>query len=268
MIRATHISRPANALLDLLFPPACGACGAALPARDDSASAASDSIPGLCAECAETLPWLEPPFCGACAEPLPGGQEHLQLCSLCRQNAPAFDFAVCACWNRDPIRSLIHHLKYTPRGRRMDIVEPLAHILQRALAEERLAALAHDPARCLVVPVPLSSLRFRERGFNQAQALAVELSRIQGFPCGNILQRHRHTGTQTHLSRQDRTQNPRNAFSLKSPANPHPSPRGKICLLVDDILTTGSTLSACARELRKSGADQVIALAVGRTAHR
>jgi ComF family protein len=270
MIRGTMISRPASALLDLLFPPACAACGCALPreegSKSDGADIALDAVPGLCADCTATLPWLDPPFCAACAEPLPSGQQHLQLCAVCLQQAPTFDFAVSACWNREPIRRLVHHLKYTARGRRLDIVIPLAHILQRTVADDRLQGVVRDRGNCLVVPVPLSGLRYRERGFNQAQALAEEFSRIQGLMPADILRRHRHTGTQTHLTREDRAENLRNAFSLKSRCQD--TPEGKTCLLIDDILTTGSTLSACARVLKSAGAARVIALAVGRTAHR
>ena len=112
----------------------------------------------------------------------------------------------------------------------------------------------------MLVPVPLHLLRQRERGFNQSEIIAREIGKLAGLPVENLLRRVRATTTQTHFDRRARMRNLRGALAL----------RQNVCvkplniLLVDDVLTTGSTLDECARVLLEAGYPQPSALAVAR----
>ena len=112
----------------------------------------------------------------------------------------------------------------------------------------------------LIVPVPLHPARLRERGFNQAHILATMLGHKIGVPIFPVLRRIRYTTTQTAFDRIDRIENLRGAFRLRKSIDM----RGLQVLLVDDILTTGSTLSECARVLREAGALSVYAVTAAR----
>ena len=112
----------------------------------------------------------------------------------------------------------------------------------------------------LIVPVPLHPTKQRERGFNQAAVLAQALSKRTSLPVGKALRRVRYTKTQTAFDRAERMQNLRHAFCLR----PRADVQGLRVLLVDDVLTTGSTLSECARVLKKAGASSVYAATAAR----
>jgi ComF family protein len=111
-----------------------------------------------------------------------------------------------------------------------------------------------------LVPVPLHPTRLRERGFNQADALAETLSKRTRLPVLRCIQRRRYTSTQTQFDRVERMQNLRNAFALRKSNDV----RGKHLVLLDDVLTTGSTLHECALVLRAAGAESVRAITVAR----
>ena len=128
--------------------------------------------------------------------------------------------------------------------------------LAESLADPRLTGRRFD----FVVPVPLHSARKRERGFNQAELLALSLRRLTGLPVVNALQRTRYTTTQTQFDRNERMENLRGAFRLRRGSNV----QDLRMLLVDDVLTTGSTLSECAKVLKKAGAISVHAATAAR----
>jgi ComF family protein len=151
------------------------------------------------------------------------------------------------------IRELIHRVKY---NREIWIMKILGRILLQGLADSRLSGQEFDA----IVPVPLHSKRLREREFNQAALLAGQLSCATGTPMREVLVRSRYTGTQTALDRAERRQNLRNAFSLRKNANV----TDQNLLLIDDVLTTGSTLDACAAVLLEQGAESVRALTLAR----
>ena len=128
--------------------------------------------------------------------------------------------------------------------------------MERGLGDQRLAGCAFD---CLI-PVPLHPRRQREREFNQAAVLAQALSKRVDVPIHEALLRRRYTTTQTALDRKGRRQNLRDAFVLRK----NVSVTDQDILLVDDVLTTGSTLDACAEVLLDAGASSVRALTVAR----
>jgi ComF family protein len=124
------------------------------------------------------------------------------------------------------------------------------------LEDERVRDLSFD----VIVPVPLHAARQRERGFNQAQLLAELLSARTSIPTKPLLERIRYTTTQTALDRAERIENLHNAFRLRKKADV----QALRVLLVDDVLTTGATLSECARVLKRAGALSVYAAIVAR----
>ena len=225
----------------LFFPAHCAHCGVALRGEED-----------FCAECAKGLERLSPPMCNTCSQPFQGRIEDFE-CPNCAGADFSFEMAVCVVRSRGVVRELLHRLKY---GREIWIARVLGGLLREGLSDARLAGRTIDA----LVPVPLHAVRMREREFNQAALIAGHLSRHAGIPVSDVLKRVRATGTQTRLDRRHRMQNLRNAFTLVKNADV----KDKSLLLVDDVLTTGSTLDACASVLLEHGAASVCALTVAR----
>lgn len=151
------------------------------------------------------------------------------------------------------MRDLIHRFKYSGE---IWLGGLLGDFLRQGLRDARLKGMEFDA----VVPVPLHPLRRREREFNQAEVLGRELASAQKWEFCEALERIRYTITQTHFDRRRRMRNLRDAFRMR----PHATVEGKSLLLVDDVLTTGSTLDECARVLVGAGARTVHALTVAR----
>jgi ComF family protein len=175
------------------------------------------------------------------------------LCGGCRLHAPTFDYARAAARYEDVVREALHAFKF--QGRRA-LAAPLGDLVREAV-EGLLPAGLPD----LLVPVPLHPRRERERGFNQASLLAHWLGRPWRRPVReDVLVRSVATSSQTELDAPARRANVRNAFRVRR-AEPI---AGRHVVLVDDILTTGATLSECARCLRAGGAATVGVLTVAR----
>jgi ComF family protein len=174
-------------------------------------------------------------------------------CPNCEDRPPAFDCVVSSFQAKGALRELIHRFKY---GRQFHLRRVLTDFLVDAMQDVRIQASPPD----YLVPVPLHPTRFRERGFNQADALAETLSKRTQLPILRCLERRRYTTTQTRYDRQERMQNLRNAFSLRKSSDV----RKKHLVLLDDVLTTGSTLHECALVLRAAGAESVRAVTVAR----
>lgn len=223
-------------ILDFLYPPRCAACAAFV-----------DRHGHLCADCWSGLRLLAPPLCRACGLPLPQGAGPDPLCAACTARAPAFARARAACAYADVARRLVLAFKH---GERTELAPLLAGFVARAGAE-LLAACD------LIVPVPLHRLRLWRRGFNQSLLLAEELARRGDRPLArDALLRVRATRSQQGLDAAARRRNVTPAaFAV------HPRRRdlvaGRAVLLVDDVLTTGATLEACARTLLRAGAARV-----------
>jgi ComF family protein len=151
------------------------------------------------------------------------------------------------------LRELIHLFKYS---RIRTLARPLGALLGRALPR--------DERFDLIVPVPLHWRRRWQRGFNQAELLAQEMARQTGRPCASLLRRVRSTAVQAGLSHSRRRRNVAAAFACRD-AN---RVRGRRILLIDDVMTTGSTGAACAAVLRRAGAVRVVLLSVARVDRR
>lgn len=174
-------------------------------------------------------------------------------CPNCRGDARHLSFAVSVMRSEGLVRDLIHRFKY---GGEFHLRRPLGDWLTEALADPRFAAVENPR----LAPVPLHPARRRERRFNQSEALMEWVARRTGLPSSRPLARRRHTVTQTHFDRRQRMRNLRAAFALRHNARV----KDQSFLLVDDVLTTGSTLDECARVLLAGGARSVYAITVAR----
>lgn len=174
-------------------------------------------------------------------------------CALCRLGANGFDTVYTYGSYEEALRELIHLFKY--RGVR-PLVRPLAHFLARAIPTER----PFD----LIVPMPLHWRKRWSRGYNQSELLANEIARLRGLPVAKIVRRTKPTTPQAGLSNSKRRLNVRGAFKIRNGA----TVKGLRVLLIDDVLTTGATASACAKVLKRAGAKHVAVAAVARTDRR
>jgi ComF family protein len=227
----------------LLYPPHCVGCGV----KQENA--------WLCAGCDAGVKRLDGPKCAVCSRPFDGALDVFE-CPNCRGEALHMDFAVSVVRAQGLARDLIHRFKY---GREFTLRRVLGDWLAEALDEPRLAAsLAREDV--VLAPVPLHPARLRERKFNQSEALAEWVARRRGLRVERPLRRVRHTTTQTHFDRRQRMRNLREAFALRHNARV----TDKSFLLVDDVLTTGSTLDECARVLLEGGASSVRAITIAR----
>lgn len=223
--------------LDLLYPPTCLLCGA--PGAGDL---------DLCRGCADALPWLAG-ACHLCALPLPAPDA--SRCPACARRPPPWERLVAPLRYEGVVTLLVHRLKY--RGR-LDAARLLGRLLGRALASQ--GAAAPD----LLVPVPLHPGRLRERGFNQSLELARPLARAWGLALRPAaVCRTRATPPQAGLGARERRANLRAAFAPVGPLD------GERVALIDDVVTTGSTVEAVTRALLAGGAAAVQVWCCART---
>lgn len=213
---------------DWLYPPTCLLCG-------DPGDAGHD----LCRPCMLDLPF-NIKACRRCGLPLaaPSASE----CGGCQRKPPAFDGTIAVFRYEEPVRHLIHGLKFQARY-------ASARLLGSLLAEH-LEGLTEWPQR--LIPVPLHRSRYRQRGFNQSLEIAREVSARLRIPldlygCVRI----RATAPQLDLSAAERSRNIRNAFLA------HGDYRGQHVAILDDVVTTGATVGELARVLRKAGARRI-----------
>ena len=250
------------AALDLVFPALCPVCDATLGVgRRDP----------LCGACWSAITRLDPPWCDRCgaasvtrrADPLSGrvashdGDARAPAptgpCAACATKPPEYDYARSAALYEGSLREAIHALKFS--GRRA-LASPLGDLT----AERCARALPADIDA--LIPVPLARERERARGFNQAALLAGRIGRRLTIPVRpRWLARIRPTRPQSDLSAAERRANVRDAFGAS------PRAAGRHVLVVDDVLTTGATLDACAGALRAAGARRIGVLTVARVVH-
>jgi competence protein ComFC len=226
---------------DLVYPHFCVICQTGL---DED---------WLCANCRTTARRIQPPFCQICSRPFSGLIAEPFRCPHCEDHAFAFDCAVSAYLARGAVRELIHRLKYNGQ---FHLRKTIADWLWVAFADRRIATEPFDA----IVPVPLHPVRVREMGYDQVSALGEIVARRAGKPLLKCLRRQRYTQTQTVLDRSNRARNLHNAFDLRKST----AVLGKHILLLDDVLTTGTTLHECAKVLRSGGAASVRAVTVAR----
>jgi ComF family protein len=240
---ARLLDRARRAALDVVFPPTCLACRAAV------------AEPGaLCGACWRAMRFIERPFCDRLGTPFEHDMGEGALSQRALDSPPIFGRARAAVVFEDgPSRKLIHRLKYYDR---MELARPMGAWMARAGRD----ILAEADA---LMPVPLHRARLWRRQFNQAAALAREISRLCGKPldAGGIA-RVRPTRSQVGLSRTERARNMAGAFRCLRDV------RGRRIVLVDDVLTSGATANAAARALLDAGAKAVDVLVFARVASK
>ncbi len=266
----------AESLFATLFPGDCRLCGSPL---------VNISRLPVCSDCLKAIAPVSGPTCSVCGERVfsvhapdgetrpgtaaphePAGKAAAEdgrptRCGMCRRVEQPYQQARAYGSYDGNLRGLIHLLKY-------EQVRPAAKVLGEMLAQAAAGLVAECGSGLrVVIPVPLHSSRLRERGFNQAELIAREaLGRVAGGAAADfqlrsgVLRRKRATESQTGLTRHQRRENIRGAFEVARPEEV----AGREVLLVDDVFTTGTTVSECARVLRRAGAERVLVATVAR----
>lgn len=223
-------SRLFNYVLDFALPPRCGGCGAIV-----------DEVDSFCAECWSKIEFLGTGGRSICGLPLEGTA--IETCAACLARPPRLQRMRAAVAYGDISRSIAVRLKY---GRKV--------ALGRTMARYMAPLLGELPADAILVPVPLHRWRIWNRGFNQSAIVARELSRRLGVAMSaDALKRVKPTPPLKGMTMRQRRRAVAGAFRVDGAAQL----RGRTVVLVDDVLTTGSTANACARALKKAGAQRV-----------
>ncbi|QSH42167.1 ComF family protein [Lentisphaerota bacterium ZTH] len=208
----------------------------------------SDGVNFFCSDCKSKLRIVKGQRCPGCGGALDGV---LQVCSKCIQfEQRPWDGAFAVFELRGLGQQVVHRLKFYNSP---ELARPLA-----VLAAE-IVSQSEFKFDC-VVPVPLHWSRCFYRGYNQAELLCEELSRLCGIPCRRLLRRVKRTRQQAKLDRDERRRNLQDAFAL----SPVSELKSQTILLVDDVMTTGATLSTATEVLKKHGVARVFVLIVGR----
>lgn len=222
--------------LDYLYPPLCGGCG----------------VQGSrwCQNCASSLEWIQNPLCPTCGQE----QDHELPCFNCQSSPPSWDQLRSLVRYRGAMRHAIISLKYK---RNLGLGEVFSkHLIQR------LSNLAWKVD--LIVPVPSDLARMHERGYNQVSLLAYPIALALRVPFrSNALRKVRQTPRQVSLRADQRRINLASAFEADQGFVD-----GKAILLIDDVVTTGATMEACSRALKKAGAKMIFALSLARAGYQ
>ena len=233
-------------LLHAVLPLQCTNCDVPLN---------GDPVPFFCRACWDSIQPLRGPFCPCCGRPfasscaLEYSPDH--VCGACRSHHPAYTRAWSLYPYASPIREAVHLFKY---NKKVALANALGALMDRAPIE----TVSVD----VIIPVPLSPARLRNREYNQSLLLADRLSQAKNIPFSyDNLVRTRETTPQTELSRAVRLKNLRRAFAVRRPQDM----TGKRVLVIDDVFTTGTTVNECAKALRKAGASEVYVCTLART---
>lgn len=231
-------------IFNAFFPEECCLCKNLLPRKGERF---------ICAPCWDKIDYLKGPVCPCCSKPF-GSPDALYLCGDCRKNPPPFNGVKAVGYYRGVLKEIIHLFKYQGKT---GLSKYLIELMNQTYKEKWV-----DNSFDAIIPVPLHRKRLREREFDQALILAKGISKHQGIPLiyGNLT-RERWTESQTNLSKGDRWHNVKKAFGLRNPDQI----RGLRILLIDDVYTTGATISECAVVLKKAKAKQIYAFTLART---
>lgn len=221
-------------LFHTLLPPLCPVCGEEI----------EDCI------CSELGHLIEEPHCSLCSLPFQSKLKGEWLCGECAKEGRYFEKAIALFVYDDDVKNFIHRLKYIglPAG--------LKSVCKKLSEKIKACGLNAD----FIVPVPLSEDRLLKRGFNQASLIANALSGYLRVPVKyNLLIRKKNTLPLFQLSKSDRKRILKGAFEVKGRLN------GECIFLVDDVMTTGTTINECSRVLKRAGAGKVYAIVLARS---
>lgn len=238
------LRRAGGAALAMLFPPRCIACGEAVGMDF-----------GLCGACWAETHFLTGLTCDCCGAPLPGEAEGAVLCDVCLAHPRPWARGRAALGYSGTGRSMVLALK---RADRLDLVRPMGAWLHRA-ASDLIGS------ETVIAPIPMHRLRLIRRRYNQAALLAREVARLSGQPCiADLFRRTRATPTQDHRSRAERFENIEGAIDI-TPRRAA-AIRDRPVLIVDDVMTSGATLSAATEAALAAGALRVDVVTLARAA--
>ncbi|MEI6511724.1 MAG: ComF family protein [bacterium] len=226
-----------SGISDLLYPPRCAVCRQL-------------GLPSYCDDCLKQIIYIEQPFCTCCG--LPGQSK---LCRECLAGNRAFTSARGVGYYRATLATALKTFKYNAS---LSLVEPLGKLMTDFLDTE----IGQDVAGVeMVMPVPIHLSRHKKRGFNQARLLAEPVAKHLGLPLSDaLLLRTKRTLPQVDLTPEQRRENVSDAFEVRMPSEI----KGRRILLVDDIMTTGSTVTSCSKTLLSAGASSIYVLALAR----
>jgi ComF family protein len=243
------IKKILSGLTEGIFPKKCISCLSIIDSHPEDEPEGSL----FCPVCRITLNRIESPSCRICGLPLNSPEGEDFTCIRCRKNPPYFDSAISSYLYGAAIKDVVERFKFRNSPH-------LALLLSRLMLSDDHAGRIPDVS--MVIPVPLHFKKLLRRGYNQSSLLSKYVSGFLKIPVMfNVLKRVKNTQSQSELSFREREANVRNSFSVKKGVNLD----GLNILLVDDVLTTGSTASSCAKELKKHGAKEVHVLTLART---
>ena len=223
----------------LLLPPACPLCGQTFPVDWDSV---------FCERCLAGILPLPPSRCSRCSLPFAGTENSSHLCGRCIQSLPPYQEVFAVGLYEQALRRAVHQFKFNDR---VGLDLSLGKLLERAVNADKVFDL--------VIPVPLSRQRLRQRCYNQALLLARQVAGRRNLPlAGDQLIKIRETEAQQSLSAREREKNLRGVFEMRG------SVFGKRILLIDDVMTTGTTVACCSRVLIEHGAAEVAVAVLAR----
>ena len=236
-----------NFIQSAILPSRCLLCSGYLPKNHDTSPQ-----PALCEGCWNDLPWLSQ-CCTRCGIPLPTRHPVSAVCGQCLNKPPPFEQSHCLFHYEYPVDRMINGLKFKHKL-------TYGRLFGRLMAEHLRHTYRHQPFPDAVIPVPLHSARLRERGFNQAHEIAIACAHSLNLPLRwQLCQRVRPTPHQIGLDAATRRKNLKSAFRVRRSCNLN-------CVaLVDDVMTTGSTLTELSRILKKAGVQSVHNWCIART---
>lgn len=244
-----HLNKIKSFILDILFPIECLGCG-----KEDI---------WVCKNCFRKIKFGLVDRCVVCKKPSEFGATHQE----CKSDTALNGIIIACVWEDKLLQDLIHKFKYNFI---QNLSYPLAQILitkmkaWRRRTEDNYPKILVDPD-LIIVPVPLHKKRLLWRGFNQAELLADKVANYFNWQIRtDIIIRKKHTKSQVKLKRKKRLQNIKNAFEIKINQDNNLNLKNYNILLVDDILTTGSTMNECARVLKNNGAENVWGMVLAR----
>lgn len=223
-------------IFNLIYPEKCPFCGMILKRGEV----------GICEKCRESLPYVREPRCMKCGKPISSERE--EFCYDCKKRTHLFDGGQSLWVHQPPVDQAIYAFKYHDRrcyGKvfAVEMVRELCSYIKLVSAEA-------------LIPIPLYKIRYRDRGYNQAEILAREIGKITRLPMEDVLVRKKSTSPQKKLSDTQRKKNIEDAFALKREIE------YKIVILIDDIYTTGSTLDEATKVLKSAGVSKVYFLTI------
>jgi ComF family protein len=230
-------------LLDFVYPQHCAICKKYLRREEKD----------ICEVCWKGLVILTDPFCPYCKSFVEEGETECGFCKSAGEFSEDHNILLVRSLGRfdDYYKELIHRFKY---GKKIPLGRRLGQRLGETIDDESSFSKSD-----FLIPVPLHKSRYRERGFNQSDILAEGISKVIGLSVlKSVLKRKKNTKDQTNLSFQQREENVRGAFVVSEPEVIN----GKKIILVDDVITTGATLSECARMLKQAGAEKILGMTI------